>query len=329
MKLVLHNLDSLNGRKTAFLGNRKRKRRPSSAPLGDFALGRTYIHAPADLSLKNRELLLKTVAFAKSVQIEAESGRVFVDFSETVDISAAALVYLAGQFDLLTERFAKTHILFGKRAGSKKAQIILETSGFSDILSGRDAKGDFVLVFGEGSPGPYIDQIMEEIASIFGGRLEPEHEQIVYAAISEALLNVNYHAYEDGSDKKPWWLLTKVADGKLYLALYDVGVGIPVSLPRRHFFDRLRQVWNLNLNSDASLIAGAMEASRTSTGEEKHGKGSVDIKALVDKEDGCHLLIYSNRGLYQHKADGSDQLEDLPCSIEGTLLQWVIPLGVK
>ena len=292
---------------------------------------RRVIFSPVDLSLSSKELHTSTMEFICAIESESKLHRVFVDFQYVTDISAAALVLLAGHLDRLVSKRPSGQIVIGSKTSTSKAGLFLEESGLSYVVNRSSGPSDDGVICGSGSVHRFLDEIMGRVSlEGFHDEMTAEQELLCYAAISEALLNVHYHAYKYASDddkiNKPWWLYTKVSFGKLHLALYDRGAGIPETLPRRPFFDRLKQLVELNIHSDASLISGAMEASRTSTGMEKHGKGSVNIKALVDSDASCHLLIYSNRGLYQHKLGEQDILADVPRSVMGTLLQWVIPI---
>lgn len=296
---------------------------------GYTALGFLYFPMPEDITLITSDSYSEVLGCIEQIRRECASKRVFLDFTKVKDISASALVYLLGEIHRISKDFGRKRIRVGKSGAVRKITNVLNEMDFLSEHVGVTKSSGLVLCHGNGKPGDLLDNIMDGISDAFESGFTPEQENLVYRAISEAILNVNYHAYGVETDK-PWWLLTKVFSGRLYLALYDTGYGIPETIPRRVFFDRLRQIVNINFDSDASLIAGAMEASRTSTGEEKHGKGSLDIKALVDADSAgtqeSHLLIHSKKGCFQHSKRTPDILEDLSRPVNGTLLQWVIPL---
>lgn len=162
--------------------------------------------------------------------------------------------------------------------------------------------------------------------------------QRMYVGLTEAMTNSKQHAYKrargDGTGKlaedSRWWMLCQKKDGKLYVAICDLGIGIPRSL-REGSKWTLKQVTELVKSfggrRDSAFIKAAVLLGRSSTDEEHRGKGLQDIKAVFDVMPTGTLRILSNRGTYSYLAeDGTEQLTDHSSSILGTLVVWLIPL---
>ena len=79
----------------------------------------------------------------------------------------------------------------------------------------------------------------------------------------------------------------------LTCAFFDRGVGIPATLPRTHRERLAGLLEKLRLpNSDASMIAAAMELGRTRTGLQHQGRGLADVQKFVEhseKWNAAHL----------------------------------------
>lgn len=155
----------------------------------------------------------------------------------------------------------------------------------------------------------------------------PEQFLMLESGISEAMLNVWHHAYDDPKFNnlveclggKRWWQcawFNQEVDRVTFI-ICDLGMGIPVSfspptLIRENYMD-------------AATLASAWSAGQTRTGVSGRGNGSEDIKRPIGA--GCTenevLLIHSGHARYC-KTSG----EETPSSIytkvgvPGTLVQW-------
>jgi len=201
-------------------------------------------------------------------------------------------------------------------------------------------------------------EMMEEIIDyiqnkIYNDQMSPDTEHVYGDAVSETINNVRLHAYPNSKlqDKK-WWLMCSVLGKKLYLAIYDTGVGIPKTVIDRPWFVSAVQITHpqeyasileqhpgfekekpllLRLIptkiSDEQLIMISMQGDVSGTKQDKHGQGSKSIMALVgDTADGV-LWVFSNGGLYKfNQADKKPEMYKLPKEFPGTLVQWNIEL---
>ena len=157
-----------------------------------------------------------------------------------------------------------------------------------------------------------------------------EAEKFIYDGLIEALNNTKHHAY---SDEGRWygvpsgtWLMCGAYDsqrGKLTAAVYDMGVGIPYTLPRSGLWENIKGiVAKLGRNDDAALISAAMEAGRTRTGLKERGKGLPIMMRLFDHIEG-HLRIISGHGEITYASKDKELVLDRKnYAIGGTLIQW-------
>ena len=161
----------------------------------------------------------------------------------------------------------------------------------------------------------------------------------VYAAATEAMINSVDHAYSaDRADGLPkpsaerWRLFCREDDGKIVIAVCDLGVGIPNTLPI-NFKEIIEGLFGKSgrgrVKSDARIIEAAMEIGRSryeTMGRKGRGKGFYDMRRLVDEVGGATLQIYSNRGYLMYMG-GQYSRRNFDISIMGTVVVWIIPVG--
>lgn len=157
-------------------------------------------------------------------------------------------------------------------------------------------------------------------------------ENFIYDGLIEALKNSRHHAYSVPGRKfgvpAGTWFMTGAYDKgrkQLTAAVFDLGVGIPHTLPRSGIWEHLRPILSLGLRSDdASMIAAAMEYGRSRTTLRERGRGLPIMMRLLDHHQG-YLRIVSGRGeaMYDsltktiHKTSHAEALG-------GTLIEWSI-----
>lgn len=158
----------------------------------------------------------------------------------------------------------------------------------------------------------------------------------LYRCISEAMLNVSYHAYPRGSTKTNpqrgrWWLAGHVnrRSKELMIMFCDLGVGIPQTLPKLYPMELIRNLLSVlpgfNPN-DGQMIQAAMELGRTRTGLTNRGKGLNDLRSFVDNAGGGELHIFSGHGHYQYNPNKGVQVRNYGTGIAGTLIKWTVPM---
>ncbi len=182
-----------------------------------------------------------------------------------------------------------------------------------------------------------VGQLIEKYSSLKGA-----NAGYLFRSATEAMYNAVRHAYLDRRrdglpepSKKEWWMFVQEGDEELTVAICDLGIGIPRSLPKRHLKESIEQaISHIPLvtrirksagKADAEMIHAAMEINRTRTGKAGNGKGLNDLRRIVDEVPGGRMLLLSNRGALIYR-NGLFERRGFESSIKGTLVLWNIPL---
>jgi hypothetical protein len=316
------------------------------------------LKAPPHISIydpegKNKNCL-KTLDFIEDIKRFFRKEPCIIDFSETNFISAAALITIYAALETAnTEHNKKSTIVYSKL--SPRTNKTLRRTNTSKLIEGKTIKYSLrdsrylpiVSSVGTEQMEEIIDFIQERI---YKGEMPPDTEFKYGDAVSETINNVNRHAYPSlSSSERRWWLLCEVIGKKLYLAIYDTGVGIPKTIIRKEWItSSLKKSYpeiyaellekkpelestgliptiRRNLK-DAQLIHLSLKGDVSGTKIQKHGQGSKSIRALVSETEDGKLWVFSNKGLYTYKDNDDFELYNLPKKVQGTLVQWNIEL---
>lgn len=289
----------------------------------------------------------KTVKFLQAVESGFHKDNAVLDFRKTKHVSAAALLMLYATIESC-KRTTRSKILYPKKY--ERVKKVLHIANI-DRLVQKSAISYNTLAEKEHIPvvssrgAEYQEEIVDHIQKrIYSDKLDPELEHKYGDAVSETINNVQMHAYTMGGSGGPWWLLCSVVGKRLYLAIYDLGVGIPKTVVERAWInDMISKVYpsiylgntaaerKINISksgvTDKELISYSMMADVSGTKSQKHGQGSKSIKALVESFSDGKLLIFSGKGLYKMTGDDCKiELFDLPIPVKGTLIQWSMDL---
>jgi len=321
--------------------------------------GHKIIYAPERICLysansENDQTYIETMKFVSKLNSVSKSEKIFIDFKSTIRVEAAALLMLYATIDnLIKEKDIKFRFSVPKENSALKK--LLKSSYIYRLMNRSQIDYDFnnrrQLPVITGFDNQYVDHLLDYIMEfVYSDSMDPENEHTFGDAIQETVHNVGLHAYPDRDDReKQWWLLCQVIDNQLYLAIYDLGVGIPKTIVKQSFFmARLQNVYpklyeqvmnisrGLALDSfipylvthmtDAEAINLSMQPDVSSRKQDKHGQGSKSIKKLVDDTDGGKLWIFSNSGLYFKPQGQEPGLKPLRKPFIGTLVQWNINL---
>lgn len=158
----------------------------------------------------------------------------------------------------------------------------------------------------------------------------------------EAVSNAHQHAYPDDEGdcqlpfQRRWWAAGEFnrASNRLRFAVYDQGVGIPKTLPKKGYWGRFQSLLsdrNLEL-TDADLIAGALDVGRSATDLPGRGLGLDRIRKIAEQMPNGRLQIWSGGGLVRYAGKGSQQPADwqrvnLSAPFSGTLIEWQFDLA--
>lgn len=165
----------------------------------------------------------------------------------------------------------------------------------------------------------------------------------VYDALVEAFNNAIGHAYLDEypGDGLPrvrrWWAgaLIDHQNGYLHLVVYDQGVGIPATLQRRGFLDRLKG--HRPERTDADVIAGALQYGRSGVsddalfGDEADGRGNGlwRMCELAETFDYADVRFTSLKGDVVYAKGGALEQTTLQSRFCGTMIRWRTTIGAQ
>lgn len=276
-----------------------------------------------------------------------QGNRVCLDFQRVTRIRPSALTYLLAAIHRLRLEHGDVCVT-GTYPDSPKVERQLSESGFYRLLRVKRRSE---------SPAPskavrYIEFKSEQeisgetIADLRNEllrddlRMPRQIARTIFRALSEAMTNVNHHAYYQKSFQRAqalrslrgrWWLMGSlhVPRNMFSIVFYDAGVGIPKTLPRTQTIEKIRQVLSLLpafVPDDGQMIEAAMALGRTRTMLDNRGKGLLDLARLIDDVGGGEMRIYSRTGSLVYKANGS-QVQNHRNFVEGTLIEWQLPLN--
>ncbi len=199
--------------------------------------------------------------------------------------------------------------------------------------------------------GTHADGIkITELLDWYRRTVEAEIPEGLYDVLAEALTNVRHHAFpawkELFDSLKRWWLFSRYvapsskSPGGLFIAIYDIGVGIQASLKHKlttgemvldaaDDFSKLVGLGDGKL-LQRSLLKKAIEHPRTSTGLGYRGLGLPEMKDFVLATKTGRLYILSGGAQYSCLAsEGKGEVFSCPNGFIGTLILWSIPLHQK
>ncbi|MEC6833596.1 ATP-binding protein [Photobacterium toruni] len=307
---------------------------------------RIVINAPESLDYYNNSNFNKTNRFIYQLRdcVKNHKRKVLINFSDTNKISAAAMLSLLSEIDILIQesQYGKHSISFNHPKNDKVLSILkqiglyellgktpkIDTKKYDDVSFWRYCSGHCSTPLIVKS---MFVEIQKEVAISASKQL--------YRGFIEAMSNSVEHAYMNDdnciskNNTSKWWTFAGVRDNKLCVVVCDKGLGIPSTLPKTQGMDRIKDILislgaNRNLVSDSNFIKAATCLSKTRTGKDHRGKGLADIKSVIDTIGHGHLLIFSNKGEYRYKAHGkvNEVIRDKKTSINGTIIEWIIPL---
>jgi len=172
----------------------------------------------------------------------------------------------------------------------------------------------------------------------------------LFLVLTEGLTNVAHHAYPAScrlaKEHQKWWLFARFVEptatqqGSIYIAIYDVGVGIPATLrPKLVNMELVLNVADKTMRAaklgdgawvDQRLLRTAIEDSRTQTYLSFRGKGLPEMREFAASTVGGRLHIVSGQAQYSvHGGRSEGQLQGFGEKFPGTLLLWNLPLNGK
>jgi hypothetical protein len=265
-------------------------------------------------------------------------------FNDIKYISPSAALVLASEVDRWNQRSGRT-LRAEVESWDKQIERLLCEMGYFELLkiphpSDMSESTDMTFLrfkrgdLGDRDAGKLAKQLRVEIEALVGFGIK---KHFLFEGLSEAITNVCQHAYPDtgGYLAKQWWLSASYDRQirELSVIFFDQGAGIPGTLPKWKFFERVRDFFN-NW-SDSQKIEAAMEAGRSSSGLAERGKGLQNLVEFARSHREGHLSIYSLQGMYrmmsklgdgEQNARTKTERRDYKNSVGGTLIEWSVKL---
>ena len=284
---------------------------------------------------KNRRRLTRFLKDLRGHFNRHAAKRLLIDFQRTQRFVAAVVLLFYAELCRLVEYSPATQVRCNEPQNERAKQVLQQIGVYGIChhpFHGRTTHRD--VVHWRGARGHLVDasQYAKTIEAHEGGLAEPLVNGI-YRGLAEAMTNVCHHAYidrrDDGLDHdgpRDWWVFSQAKDGYLYVALCDLGVGIPGTLPSTNptLYGKLKALFGIT-PQDGDCIAAAIEDSRSRTGRPERGKGLGDIIRAVAGAPRGRAMVFSNRGWYTLNG-GNESSGNYRDSILGTLIAWSVPV---
>lgn len=294
--------------------------------------GRPIIQVPEVLCLysdEERDLTWEWLADVRDRLASRE--RIALSFSNSTQITAAALLRLHAIIQSANEETEELSALSLFFSQCNSYRFIRDT-GFLKLTGGPHPVVKtriYPISRYYGSPQS-VKGLVENLVEIIGLNQTVEEHHALSIAVEESILNVFHHAYQV-PEKGAWWFVAQRFGDTVYIAILDVGLGIPETLERTLGELLFRSYRTLYGSDDCYMIKAALEHGRSGTGLGGRGKGLSKMQDMVDTHSSGKLWIYSNRG-YCVYSGASEELKtgQHRRSMRGTIVQWSIhipPLG--
>lgn len=313
--------------------------RVSYQPTGPYGPYGLIIECPEVFCLEeNFDGVVEVLHRIRSQSKRHRNERPYIDFRQIRRLTPSAALVLAAELHRWNfRRPGKRLQTIDAEEWDAKIRRLLGDMGFSELLhvklpvateAGSEDETRYVKFrSGRRANGEAFSRLRTEDLEPIVGAMPRRHH--LYAAVTEAMTNVVQHAYPEGTQPPTcarWWLSASrnAATAQVSIMIYDQGVGIPVTLPRK--FAEQVKAWARN--DHARMIEAAHELMRTSTAEPHRGHGlERDIRGYLEVLD-CPATyhVMSLKGEYVYERGGGQTLKSHSKPLNGTLIEWKLTL---
>jgi len=300
-----------------------------------------FITPPADFSLRNN--YDEVIGFFSHFRSMAYNDRAFdrpfgIEFAALRKVAPGAALMLAAELYRLQRFVGRRLSAVRQDEWDPEVRRTLQELGLFKLLATpnvypvmrRDDNPSLEII--EYSVDAEVDgnkcgHLLDCLAEIAG---DLPAQNFIYDGLIEALKNSKHHAYSEerwyGVEPGTWFMTGSYdrLERQLTAAVFDLGVGIPATLPRSGLWEHLRPILSLSGSDDAKMISAAMEYGRTRTHLQGRGKGLPIMMRLLDHHPG-YLRIVSGKGeaVYDSLTKSIHETSHAE-SIGGTLIEWSI-----
>jgi len=320
------------------------------------------VNAPPQLDLYSRPNIELFANFIENLRLTSKyNNHVIISFRDTGTITACAGLRMLAEVSYLLKlhpnlsfgcSFGKHHSR-NKKAGNEIEQI-LQRIGFFTAIGQPDPisvaledKAEWQQLSGSLADGSLAASLLNNLPDPISKRSKAH----LYKGAIEAMANSVDHAYPVEAGDNPdlenrWWMLVGKKQDSITQIVCDLGVGIPVTLPKKHEEGTLTKIFRkigVLGSCDAELIHASTFIKRSRTNLPYRGKGAADIRSITEHFPSALLSIRSNRGCYvvagpaysRKIMDGYEEIEGTSGrewsasyngSIHGTMIEWTVSL---
>jgi hypothetical protein len=262
-----------------------------------------------------------------------------IDFEALEKVTPGAALVLAAELYRWQTTISRRLLAHRKENWNPEVANVLTSMGLFDFLATpnvletplpRDASSDVsILKYRSHTDvlGTECDELLLHLTEISG---PVNADNFIYDGLVEALKNSKQHAYSEpdrwfGVTPGTWFMsgsYTK-STSTLTAAVFDLGIGIPQTLPRATIWEKIRTILSPG-SDDAQMIAAAMEYGRTRTDRQERGNGIPTMMRILDHHKG-YLRILSGTGEVQYDSVTKKVTPtNHKVPIGGTLIEWSI-----
>ncbi|RWG71419.1 MAG: hypothetical protein E5X23_06595 [Mesorhizobium sp.] len=304
-----------------------------------------YIEPPANFSLRsNYERVASFFAHLRHQiyrdKIPSELPRA-VAFEAFQRASPGAALVLAAELYRWQQFIGRKLRVIRHRLWNPEMDYLFRNLGLFDFLEtpdmpvvGRPAEEPQIRILKYRSDtdvvGAKCDDLLEHLAEISG----PIHaDNFIYDGLIEALKNSKQHAYSEpdewfGVPAGTWFMSGSYdrASQSLTAAVYDMGVGIPRTLPRATVWEGVRSAIAAlgGGTDDGQMIKAAMEYGRTRTMAQGRGNGLPTMMRILDHHHGYLRIISGTGEAIYDSVNGVISTANHKVALGGTLIEWSI-----
>lgn len=301
--------------------------------------------------LEQRQQILDTISQIEN-RLRSGKYRVKLDFSRVEKIFPGGMLILLAALQRLTQSYP---IRISARCPpqSLSSQLLnhfglASALGLNPKTSRPKAKSvvDWSFLEGRLASGAEVKELLDK----YRNNTNSEIPETLFAALTEGLTNVRQHAYGANSPVvasfQKWWLFARYVEpngsskGHLYIAIYDLGVGIPATMRQKlekkeiviDVLDKAAEITNLSDGSglDKRLLYAAVEHRRSQTGQPHRGNGLPEMREFAHTTSGGRLYIVSGQAQYSLvNGKSAGHTDGFKQKFPGTLLLWSLPLNAK
>lgn len=291
------------------------------------------IDAPEVFDLANSYEREKLLLFLKLIKDNVRHGRkVRISFNETKTLFPCGTLFVVSNIESILMSYPNT--ISCSYPKNEVVEQLFQHIGFLNLLGKRDLRKTITsenVRYWHYLNGVSTDDVSKFKNLLQSIKLNEDIQSGLFDSMSEAVTNTIQHAYNN-SGKKMWWLFAQKKGSLFEIAICDLGIGIPESLRKKPELMEFitSPIHQAKKRRDTFLIEAAVGSNRSSTKLPHRGNGLKDMLDFAKTNNIGGFRIFSAKGVFSYKAsDNQEYIKDYHDEIEGTIVQWQIPLDSK